>query len=212
VKLAAIAIAGLVAGTPGRGQATIEPTDREVIVCMEQDLRVAPPVMVPAQALASKIFGGIGVRIKWHGRLKDCPERSILIGLSLTTSETLEPGALADAQPSKGTIHVFYDRISRIYSKAQRPVVLGHVLAHEIAHDLQGFAKHSDHGVMKAQWDQSDLMHMTCKPLAFDDKDVELIYRGLAQRAGGALAAAGKDSEAASKVGMLSVSSKSAEK
>jgi len=153
-------------------------------------MRVAPAVVQPAQALASKIFAGIGVNIEWHGRFKGCPFQGILISLSLKTSETLEPGALADAQPARGTIRVFYDRISQTYTKAQRPIVLGHVLAHEITHDLQGVGAHSDRGVMKAQWDQSDLMHMTWKPLTFEDQDIERIYRGLSRRGAGALATA----------------------
>jgi len=39
--------------------------------------------------------------------------------------------------------------------------VLAHVLVHEVTHILQGIPRHSESGVMKAQWDSNDFAQMT---------------------------------------------------
>lgn len=57
--------------------------------------------------------------------------------------------------------------------------LLGHVLAHEITHILQGIDRHSQEGVMKAHWTTEDIVQMARQPLPFEQKDVMLIHRGL---------------------------------
>ena len=58
---------------------------------------------------------------------------------------------------------------------------MGHVLAHELAHVLEGFAYHSEAGVMKSQWDNGDLKEMSRRPLAFSAEDAAAIRSGLAK-------------------------------
>jgi hypothetical protein len=55
-------------------------------------------------------------------------------------------------------------------------------MVHEITHMLQGINEHSAEGIMKARWTQDDFSRMIAKPLPFSDRDVEMIYRGLAAR------------------------------
>jgi hypothetical protein len=62
------------------------------------------------------------------------------------------------------------------------PCILQHVLVHEITHILEGVARHSETGVMKAKWTLGDFYDMQTKTLPFASEDVDLIYRGLAQR------------------------------
>ena len=71
---------------------------------------------------------------------------------------------------------MFYDRIARQYNERRIPAVLGHVLAHEITHILEGIRQHSASGIMKAWWDYQDLADMAWKPLGFEAHDVDLIY------------------------------------
>jgi len=95
-------------------------------------------------------------------------------------------------------IVVFYDRIVDMYVRSQVALVLGHVLVHEMTHILEGIARHSERGVMKAHWSSADLMQMSRKPLGFEREDIELIRLGMAARmrrailAGGATPAAAK--------------------
>jgi len=156
-------------------------TEHRVTVCMEVGTHLREAVQ--AQALASRIFAGIGVTIAWHTGLHGCPARSIIVGLSEITSPDVRPGALAYALPFEGThIVVFYDRIEHHHDQTLVAPLLGHVLVHEITHILQDICRHSDRGIMKAHWNTGDYYHMTRKPMEFEGADIDLIYRGLAKR------------------------------
>jgi hypothetical protein len=78
---------------------------------------------------------------------------------------------------------VFYDRIGRTVEPRRVPALLAHVLAHEIGHQLEGISRHSTEGVMKAHWNERDFLEMSDKPLPFAPEDVELIRRGMMNRA-----------------------------
>jgi hypothetical protein len=83
---------------------------------------------------------------------------------------------LAYALPYQGTyIEVFYDRVRGTVDEETRPHLLAHVLAHEITHILQGVARHSETGVMKAHWTSDDYRWMCSHHLEFAPEDVELI-------------------------------------
>lgn len=171
----------LMTGAGARGQSTTT-ADYSVAVCTEGEAAGLGTIH-PAQILASKMFGGIGVRIEWRRNLRDCPADRILISLRWNTPATLYPGALASARPYEGIhIQVFYDRISKNPQPAMVSIVLAHVLVHEITHILQGSNGHSEQGIMKAHWDAGDYFQMRCKSLGFTDYDVRQIYRGLAAR------------------------------
>jgi hypothetical protein len=155
---------------------------RPVTVCMGLGIVSGAPI---ARAIASKMFAGIGVTIDWRDH-RDCPAEAILISLTDNTPENLHRGALAYARPYEGVhIRVFCDRIQRFqsYQPILVPSLLAHVLVHEITHILQGIARHSKSGVMKACWKLDDFSEMLVKPLRFEDQDIDLIRRGLAAQA-----------------------------
>ena len=143
-----------------------------------------------ATGIASRIYRDIGVEIDWQLRK---PDRNgvgdaIVIEFRVFTPPTLMPGALAFAQPFEGThIVVFYDRIRETVAKEH---LLAHVMAHEIGHILQGVMHHSESGIMKANWTLSDHGKMRYQPLTFTPYDIELIFKGMAQRAAKLQAAA----------------------
>ena len=60
-------------------------------------------------------------------------------------------------------------------SQSLRPALLGHVMVHEITHVLEGVARHSSAGVMKAHWDLADYHAMTGRPLPFAAEDIRLV-------------------------------------
>lgn len=150
-----------------------------VTVCM-QELADFPTSM-QAKGIVTWMFAGIGVRITWHD-MSGCPAQSILISLSDEAPARFHRGALAFALPYEGThIVLFYDRIA-MASRALRPRLMAHVMVHEITHVLEGVAKHSEEGVMKAQWNKEDFDHMIGKCLSFTPEDVEMIHAGLVVR------------------------------
>jgi hypothetical protein len=79
---------------------------------------------------------------------------------------------------------IFYDRVRPLLflQHAPPPTLLGYVPAHEIAHVLQGVARHSETGVMRAQWRHSDFEQMRIRLPPFTDEDVQLIRQRLALR------------------------------
>jgi hypothetical protein len=167
--------------------------EAQVIVCMTHTDDMG--LQSQAMKVASVILASSGVRIQWH-RPSQCPGEAIIITLSNNQPASLRPGLLAYALPFEGThVVVFYDRVKNDRVK-NRPgyasAVLGHVIAHEITHILQGAIWHSETGVMKAQWSGADFQQMDWKPLQFTDEDIMRIQHGLkiweasrASRAGG---------------------------
>jgi hypothetical protein len=182
MKIAAMMTIAVVAGMSVQARAAGQAGERKVTVCMERELD--DNVADQAQVIASRMFANIGVRIDWHNSLRACaasPDRAIVVNLKTQSSKNDVPGVLASAQPFEGVhIQVLYDRVRRVPRRA--PYLLAHVLVHEITHILQGICRHSETGVMKAQWNEDDYARMANHPLAFTDYDVLLIHSGLDAR------------------------------
>jgi predicted metalloendopeptidase len=75
---------------------------------------------------------------------------------------------------------VFFDRVKK--NPGDVWCILGHVIAHEVTHILQGVPRHSESGVMKAHWTVEDYQRMAWEPLRFTDYDLQLIQSGLGRR------------------------------
>jgi hypothetical protein len=137
-----------------------------------------------AEATASQILKDARVRISWRGDVRVCsaPGSGILITVSDHTPSERKPGALASAQPYERThVFLFYDRIIGSVKPDAVPTLLGHVLAHEIVHMLQGVAVHMQEGLMKAQWDHRDFVEMQRRPYRLTELDIGMIHSGLAK-------------------------------
>jgi hypothetical protein len=82
-------------------------------------------------------------------------------------------------------IAIFYDRVQSISrdNPVLRPMIVAHVITHEITHILQGDVHHSTTGIMKARWDANDYLEMTRAPLSFASEDIDLLRNGLQLRA-----------------------------
>jgi hypothetical protein len=99
------------------------------------------------------------------------------------TPKTYLPGALGVALPLEGThAWVFYDRVWGSVPDSRVPALLAHVMVHEIAHLLQGTIRHSESGILKAHWSDTEIGHMAFLPLAFTPIDAILIRHGIEER------------------------------
>lgn len=148
--------------------------------------RTAVPneVLGRAKYMAAKVLAGAGVTVVWAKRGQPRDERQVFCGEILTVAfDGKAPAgfaaqAMAYTNTNAGSsveIHIFYDRVSVFPDRARMPEFLGHVLAHEIEHVLEGVARHSSEGVMKARWSDRDCAELVRKPLPFAAEDVELI-------------------------------------
>ncbi len=181
---AMVVLAGLAGRSARAGQA-----DETVAVFLSNSVIVPSPVLFNSMNLAAKMFAAAGVRIEWRfglpADLGSGRERAIVVRMAKDTPVNYLPGETAFALLYQGQdITVFYDRVKQAGVPGAMPTLLAHVLVHEITHMLQGINRHSDSGVMKGHWAAGDYMTMYQKPLPFTEKDVDLIHRGLAVRAG----------------------------
>lgn len=139
-----------------------------------------------AKLMASRIFSDIGVNLVWvqsQTERSSAYKNTIVIHVSVDTPAELSPRALALAYPYEGTqIRVFYDRVRQMVPPNLVPALLAHVMAHEIAHVLEGTDVHSDSGIMKSRWVARDYAQMSRGNLTFTEFDKSLIYRGLQNR------------------------------
>lgn len=135
-----------------------------------------------ARALTATMFARIRIAVHWHDS-RDCPLDAIRVSLLLGPQGSRMPGVLGYALPYDGThIVVFWDRIQAGQREGKGAAVLAHVLAHEIAHILQGCSRHSVSGLMKARWNADDFTAISRNELRFAPEDIELIYLGVGRR------------------------------
>jgi hypothetical protein len=192
MRIAAMVVMAGLAGMSARAGQIGE----TVTVFLSNTAIVPSEVMFVSQNLAARMFVSAGVRIVWRlggpADLRSGRDRAIVVRLTKDTPANYLPGVPAYALPYQGDqITVLYDRVEQTVVPYAVPILLAHVLVHEITHILQGINRHSESGVMKAHWDGGDYMAMGKKLLPFTEADVELIHRGLAVRAeAGALVAA----------------------
>lgn len=155
-----------------------------------QGLSVVPgQVLSRAQGLANEMFASVDVNIDWRrggsGHSPSRTERAIVVEMTIDPHRELTPGPLAFSLPYEGVhITVFYDRVRQRAQPDSIPNLLAHVLVHEITHILEGTDAHAATGIMKARWDEKDLMQMRNGPLSFAEQDVRLIALRLAQDRG----------------------------
>lgn len=176
---AAVLIAGTGAWASNAGQLP----KRVVTVCLNSG--ASDPVLNRGRNFAIQILKQAGIQLEWKSEERSCVSdgSSIVLTISPLTSKDRHPGALAFAVPfGRRNIVVFYDRVLDSVGTNAVPCLLGYVLAHEIAHILQGLAMHSADGIMKAHWRAGDYAEMQRGRFRFAEEDVLLIQTGFDSR------------------------------
>lgn len=182
MKFTAAVIMAAAIGTCAEAKQIVDNPAPVVTVCINAYSDTS--VTYRAKAEASKMFAEIPIRIDWSSGRSCQASGAIHIHFRDQTPEGLKPGALAYALPYEGTyIELFYDRIKSTVGPSTLPHLLAHVLVHEITHILQGVARHSETGVMKAHWTTTDYREMEIRPMHFAPEDIELVQASLRQRA-----------------------------
>jgi hypothetical protein len=189
MKITVVTAAALLMAAGAQGKSGNE---RRVTVYLPNGTVVPFVVMAHAEALASEMFGEIGVTLNLREVRPPASEiEAIVIEFSDTTPAGFRPRAWAYALPFEGVhIRIFWDRLQL---ELHRQELLAHVMVHEITHILQGVDRHSAQGIMNAKWTDKERFALERRPLSFTEADVDLIHRGVdarrARRAGQALAA-----------------------
>ena len=173
----------------------MEPTWYHVNVHMstKEGVPLQAALLWDSQTTATEIFAKIGIDLTWRsGRSRrratcagESGTRDLAIEIVPYAPTSINDGALAMARPygdSSVHIMIFYSRVApllREHDSAQAKI-LGHVLAHEITHVLQGMARHSETGIMRARWTRDDYSQMGVGGLRFGAEDVRFIRLGIA--------------------------------
>jgi hypothetical protein len=162
----------------------------------KQGVSLRAGLLWDSQATASAIFTKIGIQLTWRtSRQRPAPKdlaegagvlptRELAIEVVPRAPDDLSDYALAMAIPyadSRVRIVIFYDRMESMLKGqcAPQAVILGYVLADEIGHVLQGIARHSETGIMRARWTKDDFTRMSTVGLTFTTEDIQLIRQAV---------------------------------
>jgi hypothetical protein len=159
-----------------------------------------PPVLRPetdmafgrARRVATEIYAAIGVRVVWRsggrppmGCAKHPMRGTIVVRFDTSDAPFASDQALAWSNPYSTIgpcVTVLMHRVEAAVrtNPLSTPSVLGHVLAHEMGHVLQGVARHSNSGLMRGQWPLEEVREiMKGHSLEFAPYDSELIRANL---------------------------------
>ena len=163
-----------------------------VVVYVHQGVAISAGMATLARVTAQSVFREIGVEVLWRtGDVRNiAADRSCGAPIEVAIENAplnrkLPPDVLAYAKPfqeSGTSIHVFLDRIRKGGHENAEARLLGHVLAHEIGHVLEGIARHSSDGVMKAHWEGADYVRMEAHRFGFAPMDAMLIHSAISDR------------------------------
>jgi hypothetical protein len=160
--------------------------DRIVCLFIEDPSVVDWSILTNAKLVATAILKNGGVELKWlkSHRAVACAGWLITLNLSGPAPDSMPPDALGYSLPyatGRARVTVFLDRLRPLFARAPnwQGSLLGHVIVHELIHVLQGIARHTDYGLMKARWSEDDIQQMGVRPLGLTPIDVLLIRRGM---------------------------------
>ncbi len=154
-------------------------------VFVRNEIVVPPYIALEGTRIAGQVFEKIGVHIQWrHGNpSSDQIEKQQAVVVTIR-SACPHPAVAGFAFPYQGTIAICYANMQ--WAERNRGFAaryFGTVLAHEITHVLARSDRHSQTGLMKAQWTRQDYDLMMAGLMRLESIDIELIRRGLADRA-----------------------------
>jgi hypothetical protein len=169
-----------------------------VNVQLSSQVAAPPDLLRDGQDAATTIFAGVHVQLTWTGQNQQVSNpvascvgepgtHNLAVEIVPHAPATFSDVALAMAMPyavSGVRIVIFYDRVDPLLRGHNAPAatILGYVLAHEIAHVLQGIARHSETGIMRPRWTDNDFKQMGIRVLMFTAEDVQMIQQRLAPR------------------------------
>lgn len=169
----------------GKSGSTTSPA--QLTIRLDDQAQVRRAVLRSATVETDRLFRPAGVRIAWEQLFVAPPEdtdgRCLPVRLVRRTPSTVFPNALGFALPfatSGARVVIFYDRVEALTQSLNTPadVILGHAMAHEIAHVLLGSPKHSTAGLMQAHWTVANWRLATAGLLHFLPAETERIHEG----------------------------------
>jgi hypothetical protein len=190
----------LSSGACSAAQNVVEPV--ELTVSVHNDANVPAGAMASAEVAASRIFRHAGLAVKWvtcvpplDPTLDSAPCSKAAFPSHLQVRIVSKPQNLTNSTfgvsylADDGTgcySDIFFSRIANLYSSSGQEIgpILGHVMAHEIAHLLLGINAHSSFGIMRARWQREELLKASKGELLFTQQQSRVMRQRLSLVAG----------------------------
>lgn len=190
----AISMTARALGAENPNKVTEEPT---ITVRVLNYTKLSDKALTEAEAQASKVFRQVGIEVVWlscysskqgfemHRNCERAPGPTDIQLRVLYAPEVL-PSSFRHSigfsfVPEPGEFgylaSVFYDCITGMAARTGVPqaVVLGHAMAHEIGHLLLGTNRHSQSGIMRAQWSRGEMVLAVLGHLRFTRQEAQLL-------------------------------------
>ena len=168
----------------------------QVTVSVHNDAHVPLDTLVSAESTASRVFREAGLNVEWmncigvgnHGSASPCTKAAYptYLHIRIVARARNLPGstfgiAYLSADGSGCYSSAFLEPIAHLHAIGGQGVapVLGHVMAHEIAHLLLGTNSHAAEGIMRAQWQRDELMSASRGELLFSPRESQVMRERL---------------------------------
>ena len=166
-----------------------------VQVAVYNDAKVDPRVLRGAEAVGAEVFEEAGLKFRWLncGRAEESAAEvesctHIAFPMHLQLRILREPRKLPEFTFGLSYLdvdgigcysEVFVAHLDEMRRKTgqSESVILGHVMAHEVAHLLLGTNSHAENGIMKARWDVGELEEAARGELRFTRREAETMRR-----------------------------------
>jgi hypothetical protein len=181
---------------PHSPAAAESPALRPVSLLVSNLADVPPEFMTRARREVVRLYSRIGVTLIWEDQdppsgsrhLVPSPERMVLQivllrddARRLPDSQALGAAPLLPDEPRIASVYYsLAERAARRHA-IESWVVLGHAIAHEVAHLIIPQYGHSSEGLMKAIWDRGDYVRAAQGQLRFSREQAALIRAALAR-------------------------------
>lgn len=141
-----------------------------------------------AQKMVAAIYAKHGIPVCWNRSSSaqpgdpcspDKPIWRLRLVLEPIAPSSVSAEVLGSARPfdPDSPIRIYFDRVQPIIEQfpLDSGVILGHILAHEIGHVLQGVLRHSSAGLMKPKFNRMDIVNMRAHPLPLAAEDISFM-------------------------------------
>jgi hypothetical protein len=151
-------------------------------VVVHNAAEVPESVLVETKITAERIFTTAGVTVVWavgepQGFMIHVNIRRQPGGGPGTRSPAALGTTIGDHHTQGGSTFVFYERVLKCAHTQQRSVatMLAFAIAHEMGHVLLPAPAHTPAGLMKAEWEDDDMRHLTTGGQTFNPHQIELM-------------------------------------
>ncbi len=168
-------------GVPAHAPETVD------VAIYLDDRTASSELLGPGRLAASEIFRKIGVRLDWRTGEPPAADngapafaiRAVEHAPAPAGHDALAMARLVTSGAAEVTIYADRVRCFLAQHPSQTGAPAAYVLAHELAHAMQGEDRHSESGILKRHWDEADFHEMIWHHLVFTSTDVDLIHSGL---------------------------------